>query len=149
MKCCLVTTSIRTGDWFIGTYSVRQVDVDTDDVAMLASPVFGGPLVHLVKVSISTFGPRGALTAGTWGREPRTEEVWSLNVLSLGPEDWALVYEHLDELMHAGKLEMPKHSSYQRYRHDQLEPVEEWFTEPKLAQLCRPPLVVMFFTEPL
>ena len=126
MNAVVYLANIDTRTWFIGQYRVKQVELELDDLAMVASPVFGGPLVHLFKTSVRT--RRGGLWTGTpdW-----TETTYTLNLLALGPEDGSLVLDHLGDLLKAGKLELPEHESFQRYRHEQLEPVEEWFTHPR------------------
>ncbi len=130
MSACLISASFTNEDWFIGTYNVRQVNLRTDDLLMIASPVFGGPLVHVWQTSHSVFGGR---------REPvRVTDRYALNIISCGPEDAMLVLEHLGDLMKEGRLPLPdrekyQHEVYRRYRDDELTEVEEWFEVPQLT----------------
>jgi hypothetical protein len=89
--------------------------------------------VHLFKTGHSVFGPRGAVTAGTWYQQPEVVDSYTLNLFACGPEDSFLVINYLHDLLHDGKLELPERESYQRYRHDQLEPVEAWFRHPRYS----------------
>lgn len=131
MNACLLSANIDQQSWFIGTYTVRPVELNIDDLLMIASPVFGGPLVHVFKTGHVVERIRSLTYLG--GAQPREWTYYTINLWSCGPEDSYLVLEHLQELIHNYNLLLPEREHYWRYRHDQLEPVEEDFTYPRFA----------------